>query len=85
MYVATALTVHGIETLSVANTNNPSFLVATALTVHGIETKEDFGPEATLFKVATALTVHGIETTHRYPSSMENLLNRCNSTYRSRY
>ena len=38
-YVATALTVYGIETYKVANNINlPFFCVATALTVYGIET-----------------------------------------------
>ena len=37
--VATALTVHGIETVSMAKASQPvNLLVATALTVHGIET-----------------------------------------------
>ena len=62
--VATALTVYGIETLSL----KPQLVdqltgVATALTVYGIETPEHTKAYVALAEaVATALTVYGIET-----------------------
>ena len=62
--VATALTVHGIETLGCSALIEQKRSVATALTVHGIETLliTLLMFFAKLFAVATALTVHGIET-----------------------
>ena len=61
--VATAPTVHGIETDPELICTYHLDFVATAPTVHGIETlpvfKEDF---KNILCVATAPTVHGIET-----------------------
>ena len=63
LLVATALTVHGIETLLKTCVSFKSFRVATALTVHGIETMYQFPSVLrSILYVATALTVHGIET-----------------------
>ena len=63
-FVATALTVYGIETFSHGEyLLQYERLVATALTVYGIETDIIMSPfiKSTL-TVATALTVYGIET-----------------------
>ena len=64
--VATALTVYGIETISLLIVSPPVLHdVATALTVYGIETFNIFNAFFSNFVVATALTVYGIETMTR--------------------
>ena len=60
IYVATALTVYGIETEVVFPYD--ALYVATALTVYGIETATISAWRFTSHQVATALTVYGIET-----------------------
>ena len=86
-FVATALTVYGIETpfMLLAN-RTPSSLVATALTVYGIETFINICfVWINAHAVATALTVYGIETLEAssYADFIESVC--CNSTYRLRY
>ena len=63
-YVATALTVYGIETILSAIILPLSKPVATALTVYGIETqlRQLTSYMRNHWHVATALTVYGIET-----------------------
>ena len=65
MFVATAPTVYGIETLELQEHRNVLETVATVPTVYGIETK-DLMPMACPLgpPVATAPTVYGIETYH---------------------
>ena len=63
-FVATALTVYGIETsLLLILFFIPDNFVATALTVYGIETLMMVTAYLNNIFVATALTVYGIETT----------------------
>ena len=63
-YVATVLTVYGIETTMIRKSGYHMFLkVATVLTVYGIETLHVESNERTELLVATVLTVYGIETT----------------------
>ena len=69
LLVATVLTVYGIETHVLVDTEYLSCpsAVATVLTVYGIETFNSAEPLNT-YPVATVLTVYGIETLHSYPS-----------------
>ena len=87
IYVATALTVYGIETPSArmaASTPVPP--VATALTVYGIETAIIMCMvRVQSSKVATALTVYGIETLDGALFSLIQTFACCNSPYRLRY
>ena len=63
--VATALTVYGIETHTIAAVATVTIAtVATALTVYGIETSNECFILDTFIQVATALTVYGIETSN---------------------
>ena len=67
LFVATALTVYGIETFfDILIVREHTSIVATALTVYGIETISLLivSPPV-LHDVATALTVYGIETMTR--------------------
>ena len=84
--VATALTVHGIETLIYLFTCGKGYLnVATALTVHGIETVSMAkASQPVNLLVATALTVHGIETCSKPPQCFSQR-RCCNSPYRLQY
>ena len=61
-FVATVLTVYGIETLPVPYRIFAIFNVATVLTVYGIETVCIDIVFFVYIKVATVLTVYGIET-----------------------
>ena len=83
-YVATVLTVYGIETLTSMSLKIPHLLVATVLTVYGIETMNAISRLIQIFMVATVLTVYGIETgaadAYRPATGLG-----CNSTYRLRY
>ena len=84
--VATALTVHGIEThLLQPMSTSHDFQVATALTVHGIETVSMAkASQPVNLLVATALTVHGIETCSKPPQCFSQR-RCCNSPYRLQY
>ena len=84
LYVATVLTVYGIETYRKAQQLVRFQRVATVLTVYGIETmtnRPSFVPNTT---VATVLTVYGIETPRDSWKDFYTTL-CCNSTYRLRY
>ena len=83
-FVATALTVYGIETLSRRQQILTVRQVATALTVYGIETFIILTIDVLRIEVATALTVYGIETVSRTPGVPATTAG-CNSTYRLRY
>ena len=62
-FVATVLTVYGIETQAEGIDINSVDLVATVLTVYGIETFPTIcRPQVSVGRVATVLTVYGIET-----------------------
>ena len=64
-FVATALTVYGIETITNIFHSNILITVATALTVYGIETLLGIPSTSSCsLPVATALTVYGIETNY---------------------
>ena len=61
-FVATVLTVYGIETLIVLVWRPTNLVVATAPTIYGIETLLSNERSLILLRVATAPTVYGIET-----------------------
>ena len=64
-WVATVLTVYGIETLTTKSTTaSATTAVATVLTVYGIETymRNQYRTWKLALLVATVLTVYGIET-----------------------
>ena len=82
-YVATVLTVYGIETIDNLYTARSTNIVATVLTVYGIETMNKVVLMFVLFIVATVLTVYGIETKDFFKSLSSS--DSCNSTYRLRY
>ena len=84
MFVATVLTVYGIETLVQSMLVKNKHWVATVLTVYGIETTI-FNPQSIGGTVATVLTVYGIETQMCHEQHIQRILVRCNSTYRLRY
>ena len=67
IFVATVLTVYGIETTNICPGTNLYNLVATVLTVYGIETVVESLPVEMIVLVATVLTVYGIETSVLLP------------------
>ena len=82
-FVATVLTVYGIETISIVS-NNSNTKVATVLTVYGIETSISPPVAVVIYLVvATVLTVYGIETLIQ--KNIWKNHSSCNSTYRLRY
>ena len=84
LFVATVLTVYGIETLRYGLYSLILELVATVLTVYGIETRPLLRLQQQESLVATVLTVYGIETLKIRHLLIDVTLS-CNSTYRLRY
>ena len=85
IYVATALTVYGIETDNCQLYICEQVVVATALTVYGIETVGFIIGIILRLPVATALTVYGIETMSDLFFRQFFTVFSCNSSYRLRY
>ena len=85
-FVATVLTVYGIETSITAYHSVPSnYTVATVLTACGIETIRMTHVDRNKFDVATVPTVYGIETLLFLLLLASLTQFCCNSTYRLRY
>ena len=85
MYVATVLTVYGIETFNILfSVSIHNDTVATVLTVYGIETYQP-NENTMVHGVATVLTVYGIETKLLRDNEIFVTNKSCNSTYRLRY
>ena len=83
LFVATVLTVYGIETVVRFLVSLFAFLVATVLTVYGIETQNENGSFKVDAKLQQCLpfTVLKPEILYR----LHSVLMSCNSAYRLRY